>query len=682
MTQKEYFAPLAFRTMIPLQLRPYQKECLERAKQHNTIISLETGGGKTLIAAKLMEHYLCTQPQKRVAFMVPTRALVNQQTEYCKSHCHLSSGSPVIQTLVGYDQTSWTSSEWNESLRKSHIFVGTPAVFLDAFVKTRFLRIDDFCLLVFDECHNAIGNSPMASIMRDAVAPYKHQTGGGSGDSPRILGLTASFINGKMKDEVQKRRQLETLLLSNIYCPDVPPSTSEKQFRAVEWRRHALHDVVKEVVETHVETAAKKIKIKDASKVIKRCVHVLEELGSDALKHYIERVVVAQIRAKAKLLEKQEECVTQVLAAAMMSSLPSIEIAVEDLAHDLAHDKIFQKAPPTTPKVDELIRILRSEFTTTDHGHNGIVFVEQVALVSPLAKLLNDAMLSLNIKCGAVAGTTFQSEYDREEQLVHFRQGKHRLLAATATLEEGIDVSTCGFVVRYSCVRTTKAHIQGAGRARRKNAVIYYFENNPTYEREKAATLQATARNMSLNLTSLELQTAVARISTTTHKRHPYPFNSPDHAGQVNVYNCKQIFMNYCSKMLGQSISLEEVLYQYENVDNFQGSLRRRLCTIRYPSRTGWFYLTYNQHFVKFWGRMPQYQDVFVNDRIKNKSESEREEMCFVYFAVVLLRTFGLLDDHNKPNPNNRSDIQRNCLVKQEWPKTIRITNSVFQSYN
>jgi ERCC4-related helicase len=644
---------------------------------------LETGFGKTLIAVKLMEYYLHMKPQKRVAFMVPTRALVNQQSEYCKSHCQLPHGSPVIQTLVGYDQSNWALSNWDESLRKSDIFVGTPAVFLDAFVKTRFLQIRDFGLLVFDECHHAFGNSPMASIMRDAVAPYKHKNDCGSDDSPRILGLTASIINGAIKGEVKKRRQLEALLLSNIYCPDVPSSTSDKHFRLVGWDRYALHDEVKAVVETHVAATAKKIKIKEARKVVKRCVHVLEELGLDAFKYYLKKGIIAQIKANVNLLEEQTESSAQALATSMTRSLPSIEMALEDLAQALTQSIVLQRAPPTTPKVDELIRILQSELTTNEHGHNGIVFVEQVALVSSLANVLNSALQSLHIKCGAVAGTSAQSENDRKEQLVRFHDGKTRVLVSTAALEEGIDVSNCGFVVRYSCVRTTKAHIQGAGRARRKDSIIYYFENNPTHEREKAGKLDATAKDVSLNLTSHELLTEVARISTKTHKRHPYPFQSSDHqAGQVNVYNCKQILTNYCSKMMGQSISPEEVLFQYETIDDFPGYVRRRLCKIRFPSPTGWQYLTYNEHFVAFWGRIPQYQDIFANDRIKNKSESEREEMCFVYLVVIMLRTGGLLDDHNLPDPNNGSEIQRNCPLKRDWSAAMRIRNFVYQSYD
>ena len=142
---------------------------------------------------------------------------------------------------------------------------------------------------------------------------------------------------------------------------------------------------------------------------------------------------------------------------------------------------------------------MENEFSTNGASHRGLVFVQQVALVSPLAKILNDAMASEGIKCGAVAGTGSQTELERKKHLDMFRDGELRLLAATAALEEGIDVSECAFVVRFTCVTTTKAHIQGAGRARKENCRIFYFENDPLVERQKEASLVAAASNTNLN---------------------------------------------------------------------------------------------------------------------------------------------------------------------------------------
>jgi endoribonuclease Dicer len=54
---------------------------LERALEENTIIFLETGCGKTLIAVLWIEalSHLIRKPSKKIAvFLVPNRALVEQ----------------------------------------------------------------------------------------------------------------------------------------------------------------------------------------------------------------------------------------------------------------------------------------------------------------------------------------------------------------------------------------------------------------------------------------------------------------------------------------------------------------------------------------------------------------------------------------------------------------------------
>ena len=676
--------------MTSLTLYSYQQESLDRAKQENTIINLETGRGKTLIAAKLIEYYLQKDPTKRVAFLVPTRALAEQQSAYLSKHCKLDDGSPpTIQKLVGYDQAGWDQSDWDDCMEKNHILLGTAALFQTAFVSEKRVDICKFSLLVFDECHNAIGNSPMAAVLKDAVAPYQAS---GFDDGPRILGLTASFVNGSLKNIEKKRRLLEALMLSTIFCPNVTPKTTGNNFHHIQWDKSFDDNDVKEVIEEYVEEAVDGIPINDISKVVKRCIHVFDHLGRDAVMFYIDKVIVAQIKAKAKLLLGEPKTIR--LSTTMIQYLPTLKAELASLTKRLSSDSRIQKAPPTTRKANKLVQLLKDDFQNHGPEHRGIVFVEQVALVSSLAKVLNDAFRGTNILCGAVSGTGYQIETDRQTQLNKFRNGELRILAATAALEEGIDVTECAFVVRYTCIATTKAHIQGAGRARHPNAKIYYFENNPHVERQKEASLIATAKNMSLSLTKQELQNAViSNMTIPLDQRHPYPFRKKDDQivcspeGEVNVYNCKQIFNTYCSIVLGASIQPNKILYKYSsdfNNTTFDTASPKFLSSIRFPTPYGWQSIRYTEY-KSFWKGVNFDIDVFDNNRIqsKRKSSSDKEEMCFVYLVVIYLRQQKYLDDHNRPNPNviQPNDVRRLCpnLMSNDYDMTIQ--NQVFQSY-
>lgn len=60
----------------------------------------------------------------------------------------------------------------------------------------------------------------MASIMEDCFHHCEER--------PRILGLTASFVNGKLTALDDKRRALQQLMLSNLIHPAVPDSVDVK----------------------------------------------------------------------------------------------------------------------------------------------------------------------------------------------------------------------------------------------------------------------------------------------------------------------------------------------------------------------------------------------------------------------------------------------------------------------
>ena len=107
-----------------LSLRPHQETCLRHAKERNTIVSLPTGEGKTLIATRLIEHYLKQYPNKRVIFLVPTRPLVEQQSRYCVDHCLVNGNAPIVQKVFGDEQAGWHQKEWNDAMEQYSDFLG------------------------------------------------------------------------------------------------------------------------------------------------------------------------------------------------------------------------------------------------------------------------------------------------------------------------------------------------------------------------------------------------------------------------------------------------------------------------------------------------------------------------------------------------------------------------------
>ena len=81
----------------PLKLRQYQQEAAAAAISRNTVINIRTGGGKTLIAVSVINHYMMFS-EKTVCFLVPSRSLVSQQAAYLRTNCDDKQGSaPLVE---------------------------------------------------------------------------------------------------------------------------------------------------------------------------------------------------------------------------------------------------------------------------------------------------------------------------------------------------------------------------------------------------------------------------------------------------------------------------------------------------------------------------------------------------------------------------------------------------------
>jgi len=83
-------------------MRDYQSRSLEEFKKKDTILVMPTGTGKTLVAIKAIDH-VRTISKGKVLFLVPTRALAEQQSRIVLEECE---DNLTVATLVGQVQES------------------------------------------------------------------------------------------------------------------------------------------------------------------------------------------------------------------------------------------------------------------------------------------------------------------------------------------------------------------------------------------------------------------------------------------------------------------------------------------------------------------------------------------------------------------------------------------------
>lgn len=472
--------------------RSYQIEALEKAVKENTIVFLETGSGKTLIALMLLRNYayLIRKPSPNIAvFLVPNVVLVTQQAEAVALHTDLKVGKYWGEMGVDY----WDAATWRKQVEEFEVFVMTPMILLDA-LRHSFLSLGMIKVLIFDECHNARGRHPFALIMTEF---YHRQLQANIASLPRIFGMTASPVKTKGSglalaywDQIQ---ELENLMHSKVYTVfnesvlakhipfsrvklkeydhvEVPHLKSESLEYDLELLRVKHEGIIKtsNLKETVAESARKKL-----SKLSKTFLFCLNELG----------VWLAYKAAESLSCDETDLFVWGRLD-------DCVETIIRDYSADVL--KIFSNHIPYAPlwsvgadlesnmndgylssKVVCLIESLRDYSNLEDL--RCIVFVERVVTAIVLQKLLSEMLPRLNgWRTAYTAGNNndFQSQSRKVQNKIveEFRKGTVNIIVATSILEEGLDVQSCNLVVRFDLSATVCSFIQSRGRARMRNS--------------------------------------------------------------------------------------------------------------------------------------------------------------------------------------------------------------------
>ncbi|KAI1762058.1 hypothetical protein GGR53DRAFT_502835 [Hypoxylon sp. FL1150] len=461
--------------------REYQTELFEMAKEKNIIAVLDTGTGKTLIAALLLRHTIehefedrhAGKPPRVSFFLVDKVALVFQQYEVLKTNLD----HPVNRFHGDLGGGTLTKDFWKQKLEESMVIVCTAEILLSC-LHHSFVKMEHINLLIFDEAHHTKKNHPYARIIKDFYASLEEK----EQRRPRILGMTASPVDSKT-DVTTAAAKLEGLLHCEIVTvADASVFTKSSLNRPVE--DFLEYSLPPEPFETPLwQKLYKLVGHNDAfTRLFAYSKNCTSELGRWCADRVWKMCLTEQ---EAQKLEARTEL--KLMAGKVhlpVSALDAERLAVRE-AYELvaAHELPEPKRDPfhLSNKAETLVRALRNHLNSDQN--KCIVFVEQRLTAMLLADLMKQPTMGLlDIKFGMLLGASTSASRETgmslKEQFVtmhKFRHGDLNCIFATSVGEEGIDIPDCNIIIRFDLCKTVIQYIQSRGRARRKDSKFFHM---------------------------------------------------------------------------------------------------------------------------------------------------------------------------------------------------------------
>ncbi|KAK0715820.1 dicer-like protein 1 [Lasiosphaeris hirsuta] len=452
--------------------RDYQLELFERAKTENTIAVLDTGSGKTLIAALLLRWTLQNELEdrakgapKRIAFfLVDKVALVFQQ--HAVLTCNLDY---PIEKLCGEMISGTESKEFWAKMFEDNMAIVCTADILNSCLHHSWIRMNQINLLVFDEAHHTKKNHPYARIIKDFYFQSENAE-----KRPRILGMTASPVDSRDAPE-KAAAELEALLHSRIATvadPTVLQSTisAPKTETVIEYDRSPVG------CETELQRSLKALV--DGHDMFRQPFaftrHATSELGPWIADRFwqlyfkegetvaMEAQTIRNSRKRRDLDDVSEQHINQLREARRL---------VGD--HPFLTPTLDQGS--LSGKVIKLVEILQEQYLDADRNRKCIVFVNRRKTALLLADLLQQPEIRIPglqvgvLMGGGTVGSGYESKVSFRDQvltILKFRRGEFNCIIATSVAEEGLDIPDCNVIIRFDLYDTLIQYIQSRGRAR------------------------------------------------------------------------------------------------------------------------------------------------------------------------------------------------------------------------
>ena len=520
-----------FRDKLHGKLRGYQREMFDKCLDQNSIAVMPTGTGKTLLAMCLCEHTrvktLRESGRKKPAlFLFKTRSLCIQQHRRCREQYSSIGKARVERKIVSLIEDPDALSHTPEDIEYAFSLA---APFLNSYLQVGDQnKIANFSCIVFDECHNVRGASPMANILKQ----YLHTIP--AAEQPFVLGLTATPFTKRQRHEVEMD-ELCAVLDARIVTPLLPESLAEMETYASQ-----APPEVTTVAPTLLEGMLNGLIIKALRDI---CAQLRHFKNSPLYDHSltVDEILEAlqhEEELKLDMSRSLENAVGAELPLKTMCKLNRTLLDMQNVAHkcgvasakelfDERYEKDFCNVFVTHGYVPESVspahkdaflheahllfgclrgvcdglntifsqlgaadhmgskeRAVLSEISK-EHATRGddmrvLIFVSEIVEAKSMAKrfttlLKNPHNAPLRVEC-----YTSETQKGKGETILRrFLEGSLKVIFSTTALEEGIDIPACSLVIRFFMNSFSIVDLnQCRGRARRSGARFVLFVAN------------------------------------------------------------------------------------------------------------------------------------------------------------------------------------------------------------
>ena len=459
-----------------VERRAYQISIAEEAKKGSLMVVLPTGLGKTTVALLVLIDRLA---KGKILFLAPTRPLVEQHSAFLRGVLNVDPA--LIQTFTGSILADRRGKLWDDA----KIVVSTPQIIENDLLSNR-ITLSDVALLIFDECHRAVGNYSYVYIAEKYAKQAKE---------PLVLGMTASPGSEKEKiQEICASLGIERVESRTEYDHDVAPFVFKKDF---EWRgvdvpveikkqKRVLDGVLAERIEelrklgfisrkksgdiTKKELLAlrqiivaqlatqkhadlyKALSLQAEVMKIKHAIDLIETQGIFAVRRYFERLRTEALSKEGSKAGKR-----------LLKDVKFVEVMSAIAAYEGEH-----------PKLNVVIEILHQE-TRVNPDTRIIVFTNYRDTAEMIVSALRDANADKEgiraVKFIGQASKAKDKGLKQKEQVEiinQFKAGIYNVLVATSVAEEGLDIPATDLVLFYEPIPSAIRSIQRKGRTARK----------------------------------------------------------------------------------------------------------------------------------------------------------------------------------------------------------------------